>query len=138
MQLDSATAFIVLGDEAFVSLTTFRKNGERVATPVWVARDGDALVVITPEESAKVKRLRANRRVELRPCSRMSTVTDGSEPTPGNAEIVTDATTTARFTRMIQQKYRLEYHIVMLIEWIAARRRKPRVIVRITAAAPPR
>ncbi|MDT0352926.1 PNPOx family protein [Pseudonocardia charpentierae] len=31
--------------ERFVSLTTFRRDGTPVATPVWIARDGDALVV---------------------------------------------------------------------------------------------
>jgi len=35
-----------------------------VSTAVWVARDGDALVVTTPEASGKVKRLRNNPRVD--------------------------------------------------------------------------
>jgi hypothetical protein len=45
--------------ERFVSLTTFRRDGTPVATPVWIARDGDALVVTTPADSGKVKRLRS-------------------------------------------------------------------------------
>ena len=56
-----------LADEKFVSLTTFRKNGVGVPTPVWIGRDGDALVVTTPVGSGKVKRLRRNCTVELRP-----------------------------------------------------------------------
>jgi hypothetical protein len=31
----SATELRALADEAFVSLTTFRRSGEGVATPVW-------------------------------------------------------------------------------------------------------
>ena len=136
MQIDSQKTFTTLGEKAFVSLTTFRKNGERIAWPVWIARDEGALVVLTPEESGKVKRIRNNGQVEIRPSSRAGKVTDGSEPVSGIAEIVTDAPTTARLTQVIQKKYGLEYHIIMFIERIAARRQKPRVILRITSEAP--
>ena len=66
----SGSAFAALGDEEFLSLTTFRKSGERVSSAMWVVRDGDALIMFTPETSSKVKRLRNNPRVELRPCGR--------------------------------------------------------------------
>ena len=136
MQIDSQEPFTALGDNAFVSLTTFRKNGERISSPVWIARDGDTLIVLTPEESGKVKRIRNNGQVEIRPSSRAGKVADGSEPVPGIAEIVTDASSTARLTHVIQKKYGFEYHVIMLIERIAARRQKPRVILRITSVPP--
>jgi len=135
MQPDLQKAFTTLGDAAFVSLTTFRKNGERISSPLWIARDGDALIIITPQESAKVKRLRNNQRVEMRPCNWQGKVADGSEPVPGTAELVTDDASAARLTRVIQKKYGLEYHVFMLIERIAARRQKPRVLFRITSLA---
>jgi uncharacterized protein len=46
------------GIAQFVSLTTFRPSGAPVATPVWVARDGDALVVTTAVDTGKLRRLR--------------------------------------------------------------------------------
>jgi PPOX class probable F420-dependent enzyme len=52
----------------YVSLTTFRRTGAAVATPVWAAPDGDALVVWTRADSGKVKRLRHTSRVTLAPC----------------------------------------------------------------------
>ena len=67
-----------MGRQEFVSLTTFRRTGASVATPVWIAPDGDVLVVTTPVESGKVKRLRPDPRVELRPCSRRGAVADGA------------------------------------------------------------
>ena len=76
----SDSAFAALGDEQFLSLTTFRRSGERVSTPMWVGRDGDALLMFTPQASGKVKRLRNSPRVELRPCSRFGRVKDGVEP----------------------------------------------------------
>lgn len=59
-------AFAALGNERFLSPTTFRQSGERVSTAVWIGRDGDALVVTTPAGSGKVKRLRNSPRLELR------------------------------------------------------------------------
>ena len=64
------TSLLRLADERFVSLTTFRRSGQPVSTPVWVGRDGDALVVLTPSGSGKVKRLRADPRVEVQACGR--------------------------------------------------------------------
>ena len=52
----------------YVSLTTFRRTGAAVATPVWAAPDGDALVVWTRADSGKVKRLRHTTRVTVAPC----------------------------------------------------------------------
>lgn len=85
-----------LADEKFVSLTTFRKNGVGVPTPVWVGRDGDALVVTTPVGSGKVKRLRRNPTVELRPCSRRGTVEDDAPTVIAVAEIVEGDAATRR------------------------------------------
>ena len=53
----SDSAFAALGNEQFLSLTTFRRSGERVSTPMWVARDGDALIMFTPQASGKTASL---------------------------------------------------------------------------------
>lgn len=124
-----------LADERFVSLTTFRRSGERVSTPVWVARDGDALIVTTPEASGKVKRLRNSPRVEIRPSSRMGQVRDGAEPVAGVAEILADRDSRERLTGIIRRKYGLEYRIVMGIERLLGKSGQDnRVILRITRA----
>jgi PPOX class probable F420-dependent enzyme len=127
-------SFADLGDERFVSLTTFRRTGERVATPVWVARDSDALIVSTPEESGKVKRLRNSPRVELRPCGRTGRVREDAEPVAGVAEILTSDDTLERLTRLIRKKYGLEYRIFTGIEGWGRSGRPRRVILRITPA----
>jgi PPOX class probable F420-dependent enzyme len=124
------TAFASLGDTAFISLTTFRKTGARVATPVWIARDGDSLLVITPEESGKVKRLRNSGRVEMQVSNRTGKVVDAAPVVAGTAQILPDADT-ARLTQLFRSKYGLEFRIFMLIERIVARRSKKRVIVRV-------
>ncbi len=128
------SGFAALGDERFVSLTTFRRSGERVSTPVWIGRDGEALVVTTPAASGKVKRLRNDPRVEMRPCGRMGRVEDGAEPVAGVAEIVADAGGRERSTEIIRRKYGLEYRVVMGIERLGGSDPGNRVILRITGA----
>ena len=132
--MSTDSAFAALGNARFLSLTTFRKSGERVSTPVWVGRDGDALIVTTPEASGKVKRLRNNTRVEVRPCSRMGRVKDDAEPVAGVAEVLTDKGSLEHLTGIIRRKYGLEYRIVMGIERLIGSSRGNRVILRITSA----
>ena len=57
-----------LPHSTYVSLTTFRRTGVPVATPVWAAPDGETLVIWTRADSGKVKRLRHTARVTLAPC----------------------------------------------------------------------
>lgn len=113
-----------LGDAPFVSLTTFRRTGEGVSTPVWVARDGAHLLVLTPSGSGKVKRLRNDPRVELRPCGRFGGVADGVLPVAGTAEVVDDPRPAYR---AVAAKYPLEHRVVLGIERaVELVRREPR------------
>jgi len=133
--MTSSTALLDLGSEDFVSLTTFRKTGERVSTPVWIARDGDALLVTTPEGTGKLKRLRNNPTVELQPSSRMGKTKDSDPVVTG---IATRAPEGPRETELFREKYGLQYRIFMFIERrmnsrAGATGQKPRVILRITS-----
>jgi uncharacterized protein len=57
-----------LPHSTYVSLTTFRRTGQPVPTPVWAAPDGEDLVVWTRADSGKVERLRHTARVTVAPC----------------------------------------------------------------------
>ena len=59
----------------YISLATYKKDGTRVATPVWVTREGDHLYVITEAASGKAKRLRNSSRAQVAPCDMRGTVT---------------------------------------------------------------
>ena len=47
----------------YLSLTTFRRDGRPVATPVWFAVDGDRIVALSGATEGKVKQIRNNSRV---------------------------------------------------------------------------
>ena len=130
--MTSLSTIDALAAEPFVSLTTFRRDGTPVATPVWIARDGDALVVYTLEDSGKVKRLRRDPRVELRPCNRRGVVPSGTVPVSGVAEVVPRS---AQHVDALGRKYGLQHRIATVFERLTPGRGE-RVILRITLAAP--
>lgn len=59
--------FDALEGHRYIALTTYRKSGEEVSTPVWFVRAGDVLHVFTDVESGKVRRIRNDPRVTLAP-----------------------------------------------------------------------
>jgi PPOX class probable F420-dependent enzyme len=121
------TSLLSLADERFVSLTTFRRSGEPVSTPVWIGRDGGALVVLTPAGSGKVRRLRHDPRVELRPCGRFGSVADGVEPVSGTAQLRESPVDVARARATIRRTYPVESRLVLGIERLVERLRgRPR------------
>jgi PPOX class probable F420-dependent enzyme len=64
-----ATATEALGEEPYVSLASFRRDGREVRTPVWVAREGEHLYVFSEAKAGKVKRIRATQRVAVAACN---------------------------------------------------------------------
>ena len=54
--------------QKYLSLMTFRKSGQGVATPVWFAAEGGECFVYSLAEAGKIKRIRNNPRVRMAPC----------------------------------------------------------------------
>jgi uncharacterized protein len=118
--------------EKFVSLTTFKRDGSAVATPMWIARDGEHLVAWTPTDAWKVKRIARDPRVELAPSGRTGKVADGAPVLHGTAEVVTDPSYVDHAEAVIKAKYGFEFRIITFVEAVLARGRKPRVALRIS------
>lgn len=130
----TTTTLLDLASERFVALTTFRKTGVGVTTTVWIARDGDELIVTTPAESGKVKRVRNDGRVTLQPSARMGKVADDAPLVDAHAVIVEDEAEVERLGRVFAAKYGLEYRIFLFIERRASKgEQKRRVMFRLSA-----
>jgi PPOX class probable F420-dependent enzyme len=61
--------------QKYISLTTFRKTGAGVATPVWFGEDDGKLYVMTRSDMGKTKRIRNNPKVRVALCTIRGTVT---------------------------------------------------------------
>lgn len=130
-------AFERLGSERFISLTTFRRSGEPVSTPVWVVPNGSALLVTTQLSTGKIKRLRHTSRVELRPCDRLGRIADGVVPIAGVAEIREDEQSIRELNDAMVFKYGLPFWLVVLAERLFERRGRTRIVLRITEPTRP-
>ncbi|MFR9794936.1 PPOX class F420-dependent oxidoreductase [Streptomyces sp. MS06] len=106
-----STSLARLGAGKYLLLTTHRKNGTAVPTPVWVVRDGDTLGVWTAADSGKVKRIRAGGEVLVGPCDMRGRPT--GEQVAATAELC-DRTDTARYRGLIARKYGLVGRLTLL------------------------
>ncbi len=59
----------------YISLTTFRKTGVGVATPVWFGEQDGKLYIMTRSDMGKTKRIRNNPEVRVAPCTIRGKVT---------------------------------------------------------------
>lgn len=98
------TALGQLGSEKYVLLTTFRKDGRAVATPVWVLPAGDGVAIWTESKSYKVKRVRNNPKVTVAACDIRGKAR--GEAVEGRARIVSDDERD-HFAGVLGRKYRI-------------------------------
>jgi PPOX class probable F420-dependent enzyme len=107
--------------EEFLSLETYRKNGETIKSPMWFAQDNDALYLWTMADSSKVKRVRNNPHVNIAPCKRMGEVT--GEWMTAHATIDDSPIMVAQVEAMLLKKIGLFFRIFRFIDAIRDRQK---------------
>ncbi|MCU1489382.1 MAG: putative F420-dependent enzyme [Acidimicrobiaceae bacterium] len=81
---------MALSDEKYMLLTTYKRDGRPVATPVWVVDLGDGKVGFwTSSGSGKAKRLAHTPRVTVQPSDGRGRTKTGSAAAGGTARLVT-------------------------------------------------
>lgn len=94
-----------LGDSPYIYLTHYRKDGTPVGLPIWVARDGEHLVVwVENIDTWKVKRMRRNPNVTVATCDMRG---NHRGPEISATAQVLDLDGTNRVRHLIAQKYGL-------------------------------
>ena len=91
-----------VGKSDYVLLTTYRKDGTPVGTPLWAVAENDKLFVWTVTDSWKVKRLRRNPAVTVRPCDVRGK--PKGEEVAGTGRIL-DAAETDHVRKLLKRKY---------------------------------
>ena len=108
----------------YLSVTTFKRDGTGVATPVWFVSDGGRLFALTDLHSGKVRRIRHNPHVLVAACR-----PDGKlrgEPVPARAEVLTATPDLARVQKLLMERYKVSYRLVMLVYRLGRRHRGQR------------
>ena len=96
----------------YLSVTSFKRDGTGVATPVWFVSDGSRLYAFTDLHSPKVRRIRRNPHVLVASCR-----VDGKlrrEPVPAHAEVLTATAELERVQKLLLARYKISYRLVML------------------------
>jgi PPOX class probable F420-dependent enzyme len=79
-----------LSDEKYISLTTYRRDGTPVATPVWAVKlDDQQIGFWTSSGSGKAKRLAHTAHVTVAPCDARGRVKAGAVAVDATARLVT-------------------------------------------------
>jgi PPOX class probable F420-dependent enzyme len=105
----------------YLSVTSFKRDGTAVPTPVWFVSDGTRLLALTDLHSAKIRRIRRNPRVLVASCR-----ADGKlrrEAVPARAELLTATVDLERIQKLLAARYKISYRVVMLFYRLGRRLR---------------
>ncbi|WP_338492356.1 PPOX class F420-dependent oxidoreductase [Streptomyces sp. SJL17-4] len=108
----------------YVSLTTYRKNGTGVATPVWYAVDGDELYALSRTDAWKVKRLGNDPKVEVALCDLRGNIAEGAARFAGEGRLVTGEEL-RRIRGLLSRKYTWQYWLGDVPAMIFRRGKRP-------------
>ena len=86
----------------YLSLTSYKRDGSGVATPVWFVIDDGRLLVMTDPESFKAKRIRHNPNVTVTPCTAAGRLR--GDPLPARAELL-PVSQRARLDQLMPRRY---------------------------------
>jgi uncharacterized protein len=99
----------------YLSLTSYKRDGTAVATPVWFVEQGGRLLVQTDVGSGKVKRIRANPVVSVALCNGIGHLR--GEQVRGRAEVLAP-TETGQIEDLISRKYHRDVLIIGPLRWV--------------------
>ncbi len=102
-----------------MSLSTFRRNGAEVATPVWFAAAGAKLYVFTAGDSGKVKRLRHSSQARVSPSDSRGRARGASKS--ATARLVTESRLIERAHAALRAKYGWQVWIADLLSRLTGR-----------------
>jgi PPOX class probable F420-dependent enzyme len=122
-----------LDDEKYLSLTTFRRDGTPVATPVWFVVEDGRVLVWTSAASWKAKRLRRDPRVRIAACDMRGAV---HGPSLDATAILLPERAGVHVERLLRRKYPVARRLLAwwasLVRMVARRPRNTPAYVEIT------
>ena len=108
-----------VGSAKYVSFVSFRRSGEPVATPVWVAKFEGSYGFTIESTSGKAKRLSHTSAATVQACDARGKITPGSTIFKCNA-VVVSGERAALVRDAIARKYGLTYRLFSVYLWISA------------------
>jgi hypothetical protein len=99
----------------YVSLTSFKRDGQPVHVPVWIAPLPDGRAGFTTgSDSYKVKRITNHPGIVLRPCDMRGRVADDAQSVAATAVVAADGPDDEAVRSAISQKYGIQFRLTEL------------------------
>ncbi|MCG3217581.1 MAG: PPOX class F420-dependent oxidoreductase [Candidatus Heimdallarchaeota archaeon] len=124
--------FHFLEEYKYISLTTYRRNGKAIATPVFFIENKGKLYLTTNQSSGKTKRLRIknNNKVEIASCTLRGELL--GESVEAVARIMSDGEGEEE-RKLFKQRYGIKERIFSFVWWIRHRiQRQKYILIEIT------
>ncbi|MGB9640395.1 MAG: PPOX class F420-dependent oxidoreductase [Anaerolineales bacterium] len=121
----------IFRNHKYINLTTFRKNGNAVPTPVWFVELEGELYVFTGSQTGKAKRIRANGRASVAPSDARGNPL--GEFIPMRATFVNDINVIKLANQRYQQKYGFQRTLMNWLNSLRERKDTP-VLIRLSTA----
>jgi len=118
------------GDTRYIALTTYRRDGRPVTTPVWAAPLNGNLYVVTARSTGKVRRLRATDRVRFASSNMNGRRILGAWH-EGSGRVVEDERRRDEALAALRRKYGWQMSLAMLINRLRGLDRE-RVVLELT------
>jgi PPOX class probable F420-dependent enzyme len=121
-----------LGYAKYISLTTYRKSGEPVATPVWTVPIADKIYISTGSQTGKAKRLRNNDQATVALCDALGKNVGPAHKATARLVPMSEH---PEFRDLMLHKYGFQQRMIELLNKVRNRAKKPageRVLVEVT------
>lgn len=105
----------------YISLTTFKRDGSPVSSPVWITGVGGAYVFTTGDSAWKTRRLLRNPSVRVQVCDMRGRVAPGRTVHEGTGEVVRSPEAVAAAERALASKYGWQFHAIRIFEGLKGR-----------------
>jgi PPOX class probable F420-dependent enzyme len=119
--LDGRVAVSELDQARYISLTTFKRDGSPVSSPVWITGTAGNYVFTTGDTAWKTKRLLRNPSVEVRVCTMRGQVKPSATRYGGTGNVATSADVVAAAERALAAKYGWQFRATQLVDGLKKR-----------------
>src|ERR1700724_2527956 len=117
----------------YISLTTFKRDGAAVSTPVWITGTEGRYVFTTGDKAWKTKRLLRNPSIEVRVCDIRGLVKPQATIHTGTGQVSSSIADVAAAERALSAKYGWQFTATKVVDSVKRRlgRGQPQEVVAI-------
>lgn len=138
MAMTMAEAIDELDDARYILLTTFKRDGTPVSSPVWITGSAGTYMLTTGDRAWKTRRLLNNPAIRVQACGMRGGVKPGTTLYRGRGEVLTTADAVRTAETALLAKYGWQFRATKVVDRLSSRfgRGEPQRVVAIRLFLP--